>query len=65
MAAQKITLEIKITTCKICKNADQRALRNHLPHCQVKNPRNKNGHCTEFVTTKPKRSVKAKVEVLA
>lgn len=54
MAAQKITLAIKITTCKICKNADQRALRKHLPYCQAENPRNKNGHCTEFVTTKSK-----------
>ena len=65
MAAQKITLEIKITTCKICENADRRALRKRLPFCQAKNPRNRNGHCTEFVTTKSKRSISVKTEVLA
>ena len=63
MAAKKITLEFKLNTCKICENADQRALRNHLPHCQTENPRNRNGHCTEFVTTKSKRSGRAKAGV--
>ena len=65
MAAQKITLKIKITTCKICKNADQRALRKRLPFCQAKNPRNKNGHCTEFESLKPRKKAKAEMEVLA
>lgn len=52
--AAKITLEIKRTACKLCSNADQRALRKHWPHCQAKNPRNRNGHCTAFSTMKPK-----------
>ncbi len=65
MAAKPITLEMKRTTCAICANADQRALRKHWPHCMATNPRNKNGHCSEFATLKPKRTTKATQEAAA
>lgn len=52
--AKTITLEFKKTACKICSNADKRALRQGRSHCTAPNARMRNGHCTEFKTTKPK-----------
>jgi hypothetical protein len=54
MSAKPITLEIKKTTCNICANSDKRALRQKRPCCQATNPRNNNGHCSEFKSIKPK-----------
>lgn len=64
MSAQGITLKIKKTACPICKNADKRALRKRWPYCKAKNPRNRNGHCTEFIGTKPRRSDLAEMEAI-